>query len=89
MQNPGATHPQSRPRPAVKPDKRLPLPAGTLPGGGVSHSSAFCVLVPPVLKSQITPRGKGSPGFLPGVWHDSRGGGAFRGWAELVGILDQ
>lgn len=61
---------------AVKPDKRLSLPAGTLLGGGISHSLAFCILVPPVLKSQSVPRGKGTPGLLPDVWHDSHGGGA-------------
>lgn len=45
--------------------------------------------MPPVLKSQIAPRGRGTPGLLPDVWHDLPGGGALRGWAELVGILDQ
>lgn len=74
---------------AVKSDKRLSLPSRTLPGGGISHSLAFCILVPPVLKSQSAPRGKGTPGLLPDVWPDSHGGGALGGQAELLGILDQ
>lgn len=57
--------PHLRPSVAVKPDKRLLLPTGTLPMGGISHSLAFCILLPPVLKSQITSRGKSTLGLLP------------------------
>lgn len=71
---------------AVEPDKRLLLPAGTLPMGGISHSLAFCILVPPVLQFQIASRGKST---LADIQHDLCDRGALLVQAELVGIPDQ
>lgn len=60
-----------KPRPTVKPDKRLPLPTGTFPGL-LWLSASWCH------QFEITgaPRGEGTPGLLLDVWHDSHGGGA-------------